>query len=45
MYRALELLEDMGLVEVEVGEGVARYEPADPVATITTTWCATGAGT
>jgi Fur family transcriptional regulator, ferric uptake regulator len=31
VYRALELFEGMGLVErFEVGEGVARYEPADP---------------
>jgi Fur family transcriptional regulator, ferric uptake regulator len=31
VYRALELLEGMGLVErFEVGEGMARYEPADP---------------
>jgi Fur family transcriptional regulator, ferric uptake regulator len=31
VYRALELLDDMGLVQrFEVGEGVARFEPADP---------------
>jgi Fur family transcriptional regulator, ferric uptake regulator len=31
VYRTLELLEEMGLVErFEVGEGVARYEPAHP---------------
>ena len=29
VYRALELLEEMGLVQrVDLGEGVARYEPA-----------------
>ena len=31
VYRALELLEDLGLVQrLDVGEGSARYEPADP---------------
>jgi Fur family ferric uptake transcriptional regulator len=30
VYRTLELLEEMGLVQrVDLGEGVARYEPAD----------------
>jgi len=31
VYRALDLLHDLGLVQqIEVGEGAARYEPARP---------------
>jgi len=31
VYRALELLDDLGLVNrLDTGEGSARYEPADP---------------
>ena len=31
VYRALELLDELGLVQrLDVGEGTVRYEPADP---------------
>jgi Fur family ferric uptake transcriptional regulator len=31
VYRALDLLHDLGLVQrLDVGDGTARYEPADP---------------